>query len=327
MMEDSKNQEKANAINLENVYLNPEKLVPPSDQTSDENLKIGFKHKLFKHRGIFYSLAAALFISFSGILTKYCEYFNGSEIAGIRYFFQFTVMLVFAVCHKEKLLGEAGQRKILMFRALFGTIGLLVITLSFKLIDPSDTISLVNCSIIIVSVLSRIILKEKYTICHLLALTMTFSGVLFIAQPSFLISKKSHLNKTNLVQNNTIESQDADFNRYLGIGFGLVGAFAASVVSILLKKLANNKVHFSIAIIYASYLGFPVCSLISFILLYTGQEVKPYIKVGIAVLSAISGLMGQACMNFAFSHEDVTKVSLCVGSSVNSGLGDNDNDL
>lgn len=323
-MGDSKNQ-KNDEIYFENVHLNADKVAVTLNQTNSEHSKADLKHKLLKQRGIFYSLAAALFISFSGILTKYCTYFNGSEITAIRYFFQFVVMFLIAIYKKEKLFGEVEQRKILIFRALFGTIGLLVITLSFKLIDPSDTISLVNSSIIIVSVMSRVILKEKYTICHLLALTMTFIGVMLIAQPSFLISKTSHkTNETFSSQNETqLEIERMDLNRYLGIGFGLTGAFAASVVSILLKKLANNKVHFSIAIIYASYLGLPVCSLISFILLYTGKEVKPLIsyfelliQIGITVLAAISGLTGQACMNFAFLHEDVTKVSLVRSTDV-----------
>ncbi|CAF0988720.1 unnamed protein product [Brachionus calyciflorus] len=262
------------------------------------------KNVSYRHMGFIYALLSAFFFALSGTITKYCYYFNGSEQTAIRYLIQLVIMLIIGVYRGENLLGENGQRKILFFRACFGTTGLLFITISYKMIDPSDTVSLVNCSIIIVSVLSRLVFKEKYSMCHLVALSLTSIGVVLISQPSFLINKK-------------IDKNEDYMKRILGIIFALIGAFCTATVSILLKKLANQKVHYCVAIIYASYLGLPVCSIISFYLLFIGKERKSYIdfksllfQCALAFLSGLSGLLAQIFKNVAFNYEDVTKVSL-----------------
>ncbi|CAF0911128.1 unnamed protein product [Brachionus calyciflorus] len=289
------------------------KIVTNHDKNTNDIVKndlnqVKIKDKILRQKGIFYALSAAFFIALSGAIAKYCTYFNGSEQTAIRYLVQLILMLIIGVYRRENLLGEYGQRKILFFRGVFGTIGLLLITISFKTINPSDTVSLVNCSIIIVSVLSRFILKEKFTICHLVALTMTSIGVVLISQPSFLM-KNNELHKEM--------SREICLKKLMGMCFALIGAFCSATVSILLKKLANKKVHYSIAVIYASYIGLPICSAISLFMLFTGRVKKPDLSglclvyhFSLAISSSLAGLFAQIFMNLAYSIEDVSKVSL-----------------
>ncbi|CAF0945996.1 unnamed protein product [Brachionus calyciflorus] len=213
---------------LENHLLNKEKNlnVEILEIQNEQRPSIKIKDRILRQRGILYALSAAFFISLSGAITKYCYYFNGSEITTVRYLIQLIIMFIIGVYRKENLLGESGQRKILFLRAVFGTVGLLLITISFKMIDPSDSISLVNCSILIVAILSRLILKEKLTLCHLVALTMTSIGVILISQPSFLIPKKTKINNNNNNTSNYNETIQLDekehFNRILGRLFNTI---------------------------------------------------------------------------------------------------------
>ena len=81
--------------------------------------------------------------------------------------------------------------------------------------------------------------------------------------------------------------------------------------------MVNKKVHFSIAILYGSYLGLPICSIFSAVLLFTGYEKKPYIdnmsllfQTFIAIAAGLTGLMGQILLTVAFFYDDVNKIML-----------------
>ena len=67
-----------------------------------------------------------------------------------------------------------------------------VITVYFSLmlLNPSDVVTLMHGSIIITGILSRIFLKEKLTIAHLIGLMLTVMGVIFISKPSVLFSNE-----------------------------------------------------------------------------------------------------------------------------------------
>ncbi|CAF1049373.1 unnamed protein product [Brachionus calyciflorus] len=221
--------------------------------------EINLKNRILRYQGILYAFIAIVSIALSRTSVRYCYYFNASEITTLRYLFQFIIMLIIAIYRGENLLGEASDRKILFLRATFGTIGLLTNTISLKMIDPADSASLGSCSIVIVYILSRLILKEKLTLCHLLASFMTLMGVFLISQPSFLVPKI----KTNAFNESNGFRKKENFNRIIG----------------------NEKKH----------------------------EVDTIYLINrsiFAIVSSLTGLFSQVCINLAFLHEDVTKVSL-----------------
>lgn len=106
----------------------------------------------------------------------------------------------------------------------------------------------------------------------------------------------------------------------LGIIFSLITALAAAIVAILLKKLSNKHVHFSVAIVYASYVGLPLTialSLATHFTQLTNKSVEHYKdtttilwQVSYALGSAVSGLMSQVFMNLSLKYEEASKVSL-----------------
>lgn len=290
---------------------------PQLDSPLDEKNKKTILQKFLRYRGVYFALISSMFAALSSVLVKECYYLNASDQALVRYTLQFLVMILIACKNNESLLGEKEQRKFLIMRGAIGTIGMIFITFSLKLIDPSDTIALLNCSIILISILSRIFLKEKFTIAHLIAIALTVNGVLLISQPTFLVKRPPslNLNFTNLT--NSFTNEIPTTRRILGIIVAIIGTIAASVVSVLLKQLANKKVHYSVAIIYATYFGLPLCLALSLGAYFSGLDTKKpieftalVIQICLALGSAITGLSAQAFLNLSYNHEDASKISL-----------------
>lgn len=303
----------------------------PAKKTS-----IIFKN-IYKWRGFFYALISAFIISLTNILINKCKSFSGSEMVVLRFVLQIAIMLPIAIYKKINIFGVKGQRFMLSIRGIFGTIGLLSIYFAITLINPSDAVALFNCGVIFVNIFARIFLKEKLTIVHLLALILTVLGIIFISQPSFLLNQDKFSNDSqtgayfatpstfsiNSTTSYTALTQANNFTyrRILGFGLSLTGALSYATVSIILKKLANKKVHLSVVLLYATYYGMPVSILLSAFLLVTGVDNRKRTilnssfddlkyEIAYAILSALLSVSQQILMNMAVNIEDASKVSI-----------------
>lgn len=333
---------------------------------------------LINHRGVFYALLSAFFISITNIFIRKATFFSAGEISFIRYLLQLIIMLVYALWEKESIFGKKGERFLLTLRGVFGTIGLITIYFSVKLINPSDAVALINCAVIFVTIFGRIFLKEKLTIVHLIALVVTFVGIILISQPTFIftnkIEQKPKIKTINLEQENSLNilvnnsncasikfmfnhtdpfnlfetmknktsfiidsntndsiifknshsdclsNIDPKYLQIMGISLALIGAFAYTAVSVILKKLANKKAHLSVVLLYASYFGLPVSFAISVIMIATGAEKKSMeilkdrqLLILNIIYSALAGVLGvgaQIFMNLSLKTEDASKMSL-----------------
>ena len=233
-------------LNLLGIENDP---TPTSVTTTSPKLKSKALTNIYKYRGIFYALISAFIISLTNILIRKCKSFSGSEMALVRFVFQFSIFLPVALYKGQNVLGEKGQRLMLSIRGIFGCIGLLSVYFAVSLINPSDAIALFNCGVIFVTLFARVFLNEKLTLVHLLALICTVFGVFFISQPSFLFEKtiiianrtETFANHTLTFRNDTVEKFTFD-EKFLGYSLSMVGAFSYTAVSIVLKKLANKKV-------------------------------------------------------------------------------------
>lgn len=304
--------------------------------------------RLRKCIGFIYAILSAFFLSFSNVLIKKSTIFNGSEQAVIRYVFQLVIMIIIGLVTKNNLLGPIESRKILIIRGLCGMTYLLSLHFSVKLIAPSDTVSLLHLNIIIVSILARIFLNEKINLAHIFSVVLSTIGVFLIAQPSFIFSHLQQSrqfvnfslpfsnNNTNLTTTTTKYNElfliNDDMKKIIGIGLALLSSFAISFQSIILKKLSNNKVHYSISIVYGCYFGLPVSLIVSivlFILNNNTSQLSEQILIFkennkdtfeltsllifqciISITSALSGIISQILMNLALDHEDASRVSM-----------------
>ena len=141
------------------------------------------------------------------------------------------------------------------------------------------------------------------------------------------------LNKLNindsimiLIDKNCNKNNHHVRNQILGVGAALLATFSSSFVSILLKKLSNKHVHYSLTICYAGYIGLPVSLMISGILILTKLEKKDpailyntnalLIDTFYAISSAIIGVFAQVLMNLSVKYYDASKISMLKSSDV-----------
>ena len=222
---------------------------------------------LKSYRGILIGLLAAFFFSLFGFLNKKASFNTASEQSSLRYFMQLVLMILIAKCRHESILGPREQRKLLLVRGVFGAINFISIGFSLKYIEPADTQALFNARLVLIPILASIFLHEKLKVVHILSLILTIIGVVLICEQSYFMSL-TVIQAKNCSSNHS-DGNLKDFKSYMGISLGIVSAFAASGVAILLKKLTNLKVHYSITVIYSSYIGLPTALLISLVMYLT----------------------------------------------------------
>ena len=182
-----------------------EKIPIAHTQSETEQIKISFKNALIPYHGIFLGLLSALFLAFSNILIKKAYITSGSEQALSRYIVQgITMTIIILANSKVSFLGPKNSRNLLMLRAVFGTVGLISIHFSVKIINPSDAVALFHLNTVMVTVFARIFLKEKMSMAHFACILTSFFGVLLIAQPSFIFDN----NYSNGFENSTSLSQN-----------------------------------------------------------------------------------------------------------------------
>jgi drug/metabolite transporter (DMT)-like permease len=293
---------------------------------------------LLKLRGYFLALIAAFASSLASIFVRKAHLFSGSEQTFIRYLLSLIILVPLTIFWKRlNIFGEKSTRSFLVARGIFGCIALITITTSFKLINPSDATAIFYANIVVVSVLARIFLKEKMTIICLISILLSIFGILMITQPSIFMNKseiKEELDfdcndNTTLINSNndctrlksTNENkQRKSFKTLLGVLLALICVFCASAVQILLKKLANKNVHFTVTTLYTSYFGIPLTLIVSVVLISFGYADNPLdidhkstgltAQILFMIAGALFGLMSQSSMNAAFAYEDAIKISI-----------------
>ena len=200
------------------------------------------------------------------------------------------VMLLFIKANNLEVFGPKEQRKLLILRGVVGSAAVISTYFSIKYLDVSDVETLTNSCVIITAIFSRIFLKEKLTICHVVALALTICGVFFILRPSFLFgiehdlehffhvnfSSSSHLNQSILLPTTKNLSEHARefmsikdhsnrdlFESVIGVSLALFSAFCMSIAQVAIRKLCLVHIHFSVTSLYPAIVGLPASLIIS----------------------------------------------------------------
>lgn len=244
-------------------------------------------------------------------------------------------MLGFIKKNNLELLGPKPQRKLLFLRGVVGSIAVIIGFFSIRYLDVSDVETLSNSSVILTAILSRIFLKEKLTVCHILSLIFTISGVLFIVRPSFLFGIEQdletffHVNLT--YENHTIHNVQLKDHLHrtfietmIGVTMVLISAFCLSIAQVTIRKLCLGKVHFSITSLYPAMVGLPSSICVSLFLIKTNashQDLKQEaaflpIEIMFSVIAGLLGTMGIIFLNKALNCEDATKIGMVKTSGV-----------
>jgi drug/metabolite transporter (DMT)-like permease len=290
--------------------------------TSNDHLSQRLVSLIKSSRGILIGVIGAFFFALFAFFNKQATFTTGPEQSALRYFIQFLLMSILVKCnttttHQDNhgLLGPKEHRKLLLIRGTFGAISFISIGLSIKYIDESTSQALFNARLVLIPVIAAVYLKEKLKFINIICFILTLIGVVLICQPSFQINK--------------IPSNDNNipvYIEYIGICMGLVACIAASCVAILLKKLTNLKVHYSINVIYSSYMGFPTALAISlFMYAFNMRQIDPSVydtnekllkQIVFSLTSALCGCMNQILVAISNKYENANKLALVSTSNL-----------
>lgn len=291
-------------------------------------------------RGYVFGFLFATFMCCMNLFVKMAPALDGSNHAMIRYAIQLIAMSVVIKVNKLPFFGPVEQRKLLLLRGTVGSLAVIIGFFSIRYLDVSDVETLNNSCVIITAVFSRIFLKEKLAVGHIVALFMTIAGVVFIIRPSFLFGiehdfKDIFLHKTphNMTFNGTskairslIDKQKAHIKDHsnremvdsvLGVMLVLISACCMSIAQVSIRALCLVKVHFSITSIYPAMVGLPISFIVScfffkfkFIQSDTYESSEFIIQLIYSLCGGVFGTLGLVSLNLALQHEDATKIGM-----------------
>lgn len=137
-----------------------------------------------KSKGIIFIILSAFgfammsaFVKMSGDLPSFQKTFFRNIISLI-------VAFILILTHKSSFLGKMENQKTLIFRSLFGTLGIIFNFYSIDKLVLSDANMLNKLSPFFVIIFSWLFLSEKITIKQILSILTAFIGALFVIKPS-----------------------------------------------------------------------------------------------------------------------------------------------
>ena len=263
-------------------------------------------------RGYLYGILFALSMCMANILIKMSPNLDGSNHSAIRYVIQLFVMFFFIKKNNLDYLGPKKSRGLLLFRGVIGCSAVIISFFSIRYLDVSDVETLTNSCVLITAVIARLVLHEKLTVCHVVALFLNVCGVIFIIRPNFLFgieenvihalhlninashpsSNNSFLHKnmsTRLINGKQLQIMDHSnretIETIIGVVLVLVSATCMSCAQVAIRKLCLGKIHFSITSIYPAYVGLPSSLIVTVILILTQSSHADFLNQEAEVIS------------------------------------------
>lgn len=220
-----------------------------------------------------------LFVKLSGDLPSIQKTFFRNVISAIIAFF-------FVMYHKESLFGKRENQKILLWRSIFGTLGIIFLFYAIDHLVLSDADMLNKMSPFLVIIFSAIFLKERVKPFQIVTIVLAFIGMLFIIKPSFSVDI---------------------FPYFVGV---LSAVFAAAAYTFL--RVLGNREKFYTVVFYFSF--FSTVVLLPFVIFFyepmTGEQLT-YL-----LLAGLFATVGQFGITLAYKFAPARDISIFSYSTV-----------
>ena len=233
-----------------------------------------------KSKGIIFIILSAFgfammsaFVKMSGDLPSFQKTFFRNIIS-------LAVAFILILIHKSSFLGKKGNQKILIFRSLFGTIGIIFNFYSIDKLVLSDANMLNKLSPFFVIIFSWLFLSEKINTKQILSIIIAFIGALFIIKPSI--------------------NSDA-IPAIIGLLGGVLAASAYTCVRALSGKENPDTIVFYFSL-FSSVITLPLM-LIS----YRPMEILQFTYL---ILAGIFASLGQFGITFAYKYAPAREISI-----------------
>lgn len=191
-----------------------------------------------------------------------------------------ALALYLIIKHKGSLVGKRENRKVLVLRSLFGTIGIICNYYAVDRLVLSDANMLNKLSPFLVVIFCALFLKEKINLKQITMVSIAFIGSLFIIKPSFNLEIVPYL-------------------------VGVMGAIFAALAYTCVRALGNKEDYYTIVFFFS------VFSLISilpiFLVVYKPMKFMQLIYL---LLAGVSASIGQFGITLAYKFAPAKEISI-----------------
>lgn len=220
-----------------------------------------------------------LFVKLSGDLPAIQKTF-------FRNFVSMIIAFGFVMYNKESLFGKRENQALLLWRSIFGTLGIIFLFYAIDNLVLSDADMLNKMSPFLVIIFSAIFLKEKVMPYQMATIVFAFVGMLFIVKPSFSV----------------------DFIPYL---VGVLSAIVAAAAYTFLRVLGNREKYYTV-VFYFSF--FSTVVLLPFLILF--YEPMSMKQLSLLLLAGLFATVGQFGITLAYKFAPARDISIFTYSTV-----------
>lgn len=196
-------------------------------------------------------------------------------------------LIISYVTLKRQAVKPLGNRKLLLFfRGLIGFFALISVFYGITHLPLAQATVLQYLHPMFTAVLALLFLKERLTQGTLICIALSFSGMLVVVQPEFMLSYSG-----------------ASYNN-LAVGMAIAGAFGSACAYVLVRKLSQTE-HPVVIVLY-----FPLVSLPASIILLWNDFVMPEGITWIYLLAiGLSTQVGQVALTKAMQTETASRAT------------------
>ncbi|CAF0999519.1 unnamed protein product [Adineta steineri] len=216
-----------------------------------------FSQAMGRCTGIFYALIGSSLFTSSGFIIKQLrvDFFDALMC---RFIIQTIILTIFIVHKRYKILhGSVNLILLQIIRGIFAACGLLFFYLSYRYIPLPDLTTFRYTQIIWTAIIAMIIFRERISIPTVIAIILTFIGVICVAQPTFLFGNTVKLSNKNVTihrKHDDVDYESDKSYRFLGLCLALLCALSISSSIVLNKKLLVLKIPQSVLMFQFSLL-------------------------------------------------------------------------
>lgn len=217
--------------------------------------------------------AMSAFIKLSGDLPNIQKVFFRNLVAAI-------IALFLIIKHKGSFTGKKENRKVLFYRSLFGTIGVIFNYYAIDNLVLSDANMLNKISPFLVVIFCALILKEKINSKQIGAILVAFIGALFIIKPSF----------------------DVKVIPYI---IGILSAIFAALAYTCVRMLGKKEEYYTIVFFFSTFSLIAVLPM--FIIVYESMTITQLMYL---LLAGVFASLGQFGITLAYKFAPAKEISI-----------------
>lgn len=266
------------------------------DESAESNEKKGILN--FAGIGIIFGLLAAFFAGVNALLVK-MVHLHGVQVTLLRVGGQLLIILpiLFQKRDTVDILGPIGYRRSLWLRGFAGSTNLIFLYLAVTSLPLGDAVTITYLSLVFIPLISRIFLKEAFTITDIIFAVLAVVGVTLIARPAFLFPSNDAENVPNPI----------------GVMYGLISACLRAVSIVSLRDVGPNTYPFLNMAYYC------VCGIVttSVILAITNVfEFPCFSTLPYIFCLGLMGVFGQFCLTMSTKTERAGTVAILKSSQI-----------